>query len=425
MVAWAGSARAQDTEMAAIRAPELDGEQITILGPWLGAEAEALNNVLDPFREMTGAEVIYEGTSTFEQDIILRTDGSRPPNLSAFPQPGLAAELAREGKLAPLSEATSDWILNNYAAGESWLELGSFAGPDGDEALYGFFYNVSVKSLVWYSPTAFAAAGYSVPETFEDLLLLSARIAENGTSPWCIGLGSGEASGWPATDWVEDLLLRTQPPEVYDAWTGGEIPFDDPRVLAALELFGRFASDAWTNGGAEASASIDYRDAATGLFTEPPQCYLHKQASFITPFFPEDVALGRNASFFYFPSFASQDLGEPVLGAGTLWAMTNDSEGARALLEYLKTPLAHELWMARGGFLTPHLGVDTALYADSVLRGQGDILRDATTFRFDGSDLMPGAVGAGAFWEGMLDLVRGATPEEVAGAIQEVWEGLR
>jgi hypothetical protein len=110
---------------------------------------------------------------------------------------------------------------------------------------------VNVKSLVWYVPENFEDAGYEVPETMEDLLALSAQIVEDGETPWCIGLGSGAATGWPATDWVEDIMLRTQPPEVYDGWTTGEIPFSDPRVLNALETFGTFVfSDGWVQGGA-------------------------------------------------------------------------------------------------------------------------------------------------------------------------------
>ena len=413
-------------DLEAFEGMDLSGEEITVFGPWLGPDEELVNSMLDYFRDATGADVVYSGSDSFEQQIIIDTEAGSPPNVAVFPQPGLAADLASKGDLVPLGEETQQWILDNYAAGESWADLSTFAGPDGEEAVYTFPYKVDVKSLVWYSPDNFADAGYEVPETMEDLLALSEQIVEDGGTPWCIGLGSGDATGWPATDWVEDIMLRTADPSVYDQWVAHEIPFNDEAVVNAIETFGTFAkNEDWVNGGAASVASTDFRDSPAGLFNVPPECYLHHQASFIPSFFPEGTELGLDADFFYFPEFASEDLGKPVLGAGTMWGITQDSDGARALLEFLKTPLAHEIWMAQAGFLTPHTGVNTDLYANDTLRGQGDILLNATTFRFDASDLMPGAIGAGAFWTAMVDYVStDISAEEAATQIEEAWESI-
>jgi alpha-glucoside transport system substrate-binding protein len=222
------------------------------------------------------------------------------------------------------------------------------------------------------------------------------------------------------------MMLRTQPADVYDQWVTNEIPFDDDRVVAAIEEFGYFArNDAYVAGGAGTVASTDFRDSPKGLFSSPPQCYMHRQASFIPAFFPEGTVVGEDADFFYLPSYASKDLGDPVLGAGTMFAITKESKGALALIEFLKSPIAHELWMAQEGFLTPYKGVNTDLYASDALRGMGDILLDATTFRFDASDLMPGGVGAGSFWTGMVDYAGGKDAKEVAKAIQTSWDALK
>ncbi|MGR3540370.1 MAG: ABC transporter substrate-binding protein, partial [Hasllibacter sp.] len=283
-----------------------------------------------------------------------------------------------------------------------------------------------VKSLVWYSPENFEDAGYEVPETMEQLKELTDQIVADGGTPWCIGLGSGGATGWPATDWVEDMMLRTQSPAVYDQWVSNEMPFDAPEVVAAIEEFGYFArNDDYVSGGAGAVATTDFRDSPKGLFASPPQCYMHRQASFIPAFFPEGTEVGVDADFFYFPAYEGQDLGTPVLGAGTLWAITNESEAAAELIKFLQTPEAHEIWMARGGFLTPHKGVDTSKFATDAAKNMNDILLNATTFRFDASDLMPGGVGAGTFWTGMVDYAGGADAEDVAGAIQDSWDALK
>ncbi|WP_415156255.1 ABC transporter substrate-binding protein [Maritalea sp.] len=405
---------------------DLKGETIKVFGPWLGVDKEHIQAVLAPFEEATGAVVDYAGSDSFEQQIVIDTQAGSAPNIAIFPQPGLAADLASKGLLVPLGTQTSDWVKENYAAGQSWVDLGTYANADGNPDYYGFFYKVDVKSLVWYSPENFEDAGYAVPESMEDLLSLSDQIVADGGTPWCIGLGSGGATGWPATDWVEDMMLRTQPPEVYDQWVKNEIPFNDPRVVAAIDEFGKFArNDAWVDGGSAAVSATDFRDSPKGLFSVPPKCYMHRQASFIPSFFPEGTELGTDADFFYFPSYAGKDLGKPVLGAGTLFAITKESKGARALIDYLKTPQAHEIWMARAGFLTPHKGVDLDKYANDTLRGQGQILLNATTFRFDGSDLMPGAVGAGSFWTGMVDYAGGKPAADVAKDIQDSWDSIK
>ena len=400
--------------------------KVTVFGPWLGPDQENVEAVMDGFTRRTGIDVVYTGSDSFEQQIRIDAEAGSAANVAVFPQPGLAADFARAGFLTPLRRGTDDWIRRNYAAGQSWVDLGTYDGPDGRERLYGFFYKVDVKSLVWYSPENFEDAGYDIPESMEELKALTRRIARDGGTPWCIGLGSGGATGWPATDWVEDMMLRTQSPEVYDKWVTNEIKFNDPRVLEAIEEFGDFArNDDYVAGGAGTVASTDFRDSPKGLFSSPPQCYMHRQASFIPAFFPEGTVVGEDADFFYFPAYSSKDLGSPVLGAGTVWAITNDSREAHELIRYLQSAEAHEIWMARKGFLTPHKGVDTSVFSDPTLRKMNDILLGATTFRFDGSDLMPGGVGAGSFWTGMVDYAGGKSARAVANAIQRSWDNLK
>ena len=406
---------------------DLKGQSLTLFGPWRGDDEILFNSVLAYFREATGVDARYSSSENYEQQIVIDTQAGSPPNIAILPQPGLLADLASKGFLVPLGDETANWIKENYGAGESWIGYGTYKGQDGAEAFYAFPYKADVKSLVWYVPENFEEAGYELPETMEDLLALSDRIVEDGGVPWCIGLGSGGATGWPATDWVEDLMLRTQPAETYDKWVSNEIKFNDPAVIGAIEEFGKIArNEKYVSGGVAAVASTDFRDSPKGLFDIPPKCYLHHQASFIPSFFPEGVELGTDADFFYMPTYASKsDLGTPVLGAGTLVAITKDSPAAQAFIEFLKTPIAHEVWMAQAAFLTPYKGVNVEAYANDPLKKQGEILTSATTFRFDASDLMPGKIGAGAFWTGMIDYVGGKDAKAVATDIQSAWDGLK
>ncbi|MBB5533905.1 carbohydrate ABC transporter substrate-binding protein [Rhizobium herbae] len=406
---------------------DLKGQTLTIFGPWRGEDQALVESVLDYFRDATGVDVKYSSSENYEQQIVIDTQAGSPPDVAVLPQPGLIADLASKGYLTPLGEETQKWLLDNYAAGQSWVDLSTYAGKDGKKELYAFPYKIDVKSLVWYVPENFEDSGYEVPKTMEELKALTEKIVADGGTPWCIGLGSGGATGWPATDWVEDMMLRTQPADVYDKWTTNAIPFTDPAVVGAIDEFGWFAkNDKNVDGGAAAVASTDFRDSPKGLFSSPPKCYLHHQASFIPSFFPEGTVVGEDADFFYMPPYASKaDLGNPVLGAGTLAMITKDTPASRAFIEFLKTPIAHEVWMAQSSFLTPLKSANKDTYANGPMKKQGEILLNATTFRFDGSDLMPGKIGAGAFWTGMVDYVGGKSSADVAADVQKAWDAIK
>jgi alpha-glucoside transport system substrate-binding protein len=406
---------------------DLKGQTLTIFGPWRGEDETLAKSMLAYFEDATGVTVNYSSSENYEQQIVIDTQAGSPPNVAILPQPGLLADLAGKGFLTDLGDDTAKWMKDNYAAGQSWVDLGTYKGKDGSPHFYGFSYKADLKSLVWYSPENFEDAGYEVPKTMEELKALTEKIASEGKKPWCIGLGSGGATGWPATDWIEDLMLRTQKPDVYDKWVTNEIKFNDPAVIGAINEFGWFAkNDKFVDGGVAAVAATDFRDSPKGLFTSPPKCYMHRQASFIPSFFPEGTKMGQDADFFYMPPYASKpDLGRPVLGAGTLVTITKDSPAARAFVQWLETPIAHEVWMAQKSFLTPFKAVNPDAYPDAQSKKMGEILTTATTFRFDGSDMMPGKIGAGAFWTGMVDFVGGKSAEDVATQIQKAWDALK
>jgi len=401
-------------------------KNLTIFGPILGVEQKGMQPVFEGFEKKTDIHVVYTGSDSFEQQIRVNLAGGSAPNIALFPQPGLAANMAAAGYLTPL-KGTSKWLIDNYAAGESWAKLVTYKGKDGKSHLYGFPFKVDLKSLVWYVPGNFEDAGYKVPKTMEELKALTKKIAKDGGKPWCIGLGAGAGTGWPATDWVEDIMLRTQSPQTYDDWVTNKIPFNDPKVVNAIKDFGWFAkNDAFVSGGVASVAATDYRDSPKGLFTSPPQCYMTKQASFISAYFPKGKKMGEDVDFFYFPAYASKpDLGKPILGGGVIWTITKDSEAAEQFIKYLETPEAHEAWMKSGQFFTPYKKANPKYFPNDWARKMNRIILDATTFRFDGSDQMTGAIGAGAFWTGMIDYVGGKSAKDVADAIQKSWDDLK
>ncbi|MEO5807814.1 ABC transporter substrate-binding protein [Devosia sp.] len=406
---------------------DLKGQTLTIWGPWReGGDQEMFQSVLAYFEDATGVTVKYGSSENYEQQAQIDAAAGSSANVTILPQPGLLADMASKGYLTPLSDALKARVEAENAAGASFVSLGTYNDKAGKAEFYAVPYKSDLKSLVWYSPDNFTDAGYAVPQTYEELKTLTEKMVADGNTPWCIGLGSGGATGWPATDWVEDIMLRINTPEDYDAWVKNDLKFNDPKVIAALDEFGWFAkNDKNVDGGVAAVGTTDFRESPLGLFSVPPKCYMHHQASFIPSFFPKDTKLGTDANFFYFPQSSEHDLGKPVLGAGTLAVVTKDSPAAQAFVDFLLNPISNEVWMAQSGFLSTLKAANVDTYANETLKGEGSILLNATTFRFDGSDLMPGAIGAGSFWTGMVDFVGGKSAKDVGDEIQASWDAIK
>ncbi len=394
---------------------EFAGSALTIMGVWPDEEAETFREAFAPFVESTGINVTFEGSADFETLIIVRTEAGDPPDIAVFPQPGLMADFSRRGILADHSQIFDpDILANDY--GETWTELATIDG-----VLAGIPYRVQTKSLVFYEPAKWAEFGYEPPESWDEMVTLMDAMVANGHIPWCIPLESSGATGWVATDWVEEIVLRTAGPETYDQWVSHEVPFSDPQIKSAVEEMGNI----WLNpdyvlGGTTGILTTWIGDV-NALF-DPPEtgCMMHRQAGWITAFFPEGVDPETDSAFFYFPPIDPAQ-GSPVLGAGDIASAFNMDPEVRAFMEYLTTPEAAESWVRAGGLISPNSRVPLDWYESDLTRTQAEILQNASVLRFDASDLMPGAVGTGSFWTGMVDYVNGADLDEVLQTIDNTW----
>ncbi|VEP12617.1 Alpha-glucosides-binding periplasmic protein AglE [Hyella patelloides LEGE 07179] len=392
-----------------------DTKTVTVLGVVVGEQQDKLEAALAPFEEKTGITIVYEGTDAFATLLPVRVESGDAPDVAMFAQPGLMRDFAQSGQLVPISGFMEQSKLEE-AYSQDWIDLAKV-----DDELYGVWYRAYVKSLVWYNPQAFAAQGYEVPQTWSEMITLSDRIVADGQTPWCLGMESGDATGWVGTDWVEDIMLRTAGAEVYDRWVNHEIPFDAPPVKEAFDKFGEIVlNPEYVQGGIVGAISTPFGDSPRGLLREPPNCYLHRQSSITSSFLPAEAVLGENIAVFPLPGI-KEEFGTPVLVGGDVFAMFNDTPEARALMEYLATPEPHEIWAKLGGFISPHQQVSLDVYPDEVSKEQAEILANAETIRYDGSDMMPSSVGTGTFWTGIIDFVGGEDAEEVLTEIEKSW----
>lgn len=399
---------------------DLAGTTVSVFGAPTSVEADAINAVIDEFvNQPTGMDAFYEGSDSFEEQILIRIEGGNAPDLALYPQPGAVVEQAAAGNAVSLEELGFDIAELEATFGSYLLSLGEYEGEH-----YGIPTNANLKSLVWYNIPTFEAEGYEIPETWEDLIALSEQMVDDGHTPWVIGTGSDAATGWPATDWMEDIVLRDQGVDVYDGWVDNSVPFDSPEIKAAAERFAEIAfNEDFVVGGTSAIPDIDFREAPDAIIGDEPAALMHRQASFIVNFFPEGAEFGTDYGVFPFPSIDGND---GALIAGELGVVFDDRPEVR---EFIARFTDTEAQCAGGDFadvsrISPNINTTADCYADEVVAVSAETIIDALnegTARFDASDLMPPEVGSGSFWTGMNEWMRGADLDDVLDDIEGGW----
>ncbi|HKJ57320.1 MAG TPA: ABC transporter substrate-binding protein [Nitriliruptoraceae bacterium] len=380
--------------------------QVLVSGANTGVEGAALQEIYDTYvnEAQDDFTVTYSGSDGFEQEVILQIEGGTPPDVASFPQPGAVIEQAEQGNLVALEDLGYDIEELNSRFGEYLVSLGEYDGKH-----YGIPDLVNFKSAVWYNVPAFEEGGYETPETWDELIALSDQMVADGLTPWCLGTGSDAATGWPGTDWIEDITLRQAGVDDYDAWVNGELPFSSDSIKRSWELFGDIIfTDGYVLGGANNISGNDFRDAPDPMFQDPPQCMMHRQATFITNFFPgagsdDELTAGEDYDFFPFPDI---DGNSGALMAGQMLAIFRNAPEVK---EYLDLYTAQEPQCALGtiagiSFISPRLDVGEDCYDNIIIAQAAGTLNEALNSgvaRFDGSDLMPPEVGSGEFWNSM------------------------
>lgn len=365
-------------------------------------------------------EVEFEQSADFEQQVQIRADGGTL-DVILLPQPGAVQAQASSGNAVSLEDLGFDMAELTDTFGEYFLSLGEFEGEH-----YGIPTNINLKSMVWYPKDDFDAAGYTEPTTWDEMMALSDEIKAAGDTPWCVGFESGSATGWPATDWMEDIMLATAGQDVYTQWVNHEIPFTDPAVEEAGQLFGDVMfTEGNVLGGADKTPSIAFGDAPAPMFEDPPGCWLHRQASFITAFFPKDAEAGTDYDWFPFPQVDQQG----TLFAGELAVVFSNRP---EVVDFLERFMGEEVQCQMGSEpgssrISPNINVGPDCYPNPILAEASEVLTTALggegAAGFDASDQMPPEVGSGSFWTEMVGYLEDGpnSLQDHLQAIDESW----
>jgi alpha-glucoside transport system substrate-binding protein len=399
---------------------DLKGKTVTIYTGIVTPEDTPQIDSYKPFEKCTGATIKYEGDKSFEAQVLVRAKAGNPPDLAIVPQPGLLQQLVGTGKVVAAPAETAANVDKFW--GEDWKAYGTVDGK-----FYAAPLGANVKSLVWYSPSEFKEKGYTIPTTLDELKALSDKIAAGGTKPWCAGIGSGEATGWPVTDWMEDFMLRLSGPEEYDKWVKHEIAFNSPGPTAALDAVGSYLkNDKYVNGGlgdVKSVASTTFQDG--GLPILEGTCSLHRQASFYAANFPEGTKVAEDGDVFAFYLPGKDATTKPVLGGGEFVTAFSDRPEVKAFQTYLSTDTWANNKVAAspaGGWVSANKGLDASKLTSPVDKLAASILQDPkAVFRFDGSDMMPAAVGSNSFWKQATSWITGQSTKDTVDKIEASW----
>ena len=392
---------------------------VTVYGTIADTEAELLEQSWADWETENDIDIQYESSKEFEAQIGVRAQGGDAPDLAIFPQPGLMGDLADRGYIQPAPEGVAANVADGWS--EDWAGYATV-----NDTLYGAPLMASVKGFIWYSPKTFAENGWEVPATWDELLTLSQTIADSGTKPWCAGFGSDAATGWPGTDWVEDLVLRQAGTEVYDKWVTNEVPFTDPAIKSAFDSVGEILLNPdYVNAGIGDVESIN----STPFGAEVAQavvdgtCPMTHQASFYDGFLTDaGGTVAEDGDVWAFITPAEEAGASAVTGGGEIVAAFSNDEDTVKVQEYLSSGDWANSRVKLGGVISANKGLDPANASSAILSQAITILQDEnTTFRFDASDLMPGAVGSGTFWAGMIDWINGSSTDDVLASIEKGW----
>jgi len=396
----------------------IDGKTVTVYTGISGVEAEGLKTSFKPFEECSGAKVELNSDKNFETQIVVQAKSGSAPDIAFVPQPGLLQTLVSTGTV----KAAPDLVAKNT---EKYWDPGWKTYGTVDGKFYAAPLGANVKSLVWYSPKTFKEKGWTVPNTWDDLLKLSDTIAATGIKPWCAGAESGAATGWPLTDWMEEVVMRQSGPEVYDKWISGEVKFTDDPIKNALAEVGKILkNDSYVNGGfgdVASIASTDFSTAGTPITTG--DCAMMQMASFYASNWPSDAKIAEDGEVFAFyePTMSDQ-FGKPVEVAGEFVTAFADRPEVQAFQYYLSTAFWANAQSKAGSRISANKGLDIANVKDPINQLSVTILQDPEAVsRFDASDLMPAAVGSGAMWSQLTAWITGQDDDTTLQAIQAAW----
>ncbi len=395
---------------------------VQIAGGITGSEADLLSQSFDKFTKDTGIKVVYTGDKGFEGNIVTKVTGGSAPDIAIVPQPGLLKSLVGTGEVKEATDAVSSNVDKYWS--KDWKTYGSV-----DDTFYAAPMLGNVKGYVWYSPAQFKEWGVEIPKTWDDLLALTKTIQEKtGKAPWCAGFASGDASGWPGTDWIEDLVLRQSGPEVYDQWVANEVKFTDAPIKDAFDAVGKILLDPnYVNAGfgdVKTINSTAFADVAAKV--ADGTCAMTHQASFLSANFltvknaageTPKVAPDGDVYAFILPGIKEGESSVEV--GGEFVTRFSDDPNVEKVVEYMSTPEFADARVKLGGVVSANNGADASLASSQFLTDAMKVLQDPKTVaRFDASDLMPATVGSGSFWKGMVSWIDGKSTDEVLSEIQ-------
>jgi alpha-glucoside transport system substrate-binding protein len=371
---------------------------VEVLGVWGGDELASFEAMVLPWEQETGGDLQFTGTRDLIAILTTRVTAGNPPDVAILPNPGQMIELVKEGKLVALdSFLDMNKIRGEYAKG--WIDLGTV-----NSKLYGLFMKADSKGTIWYNPKTFAKNGWQTPKTWDEMIALSDKILASGLAPWSVAIESGEASGWPATDWIGEILLHESGGEVYDQWVAHQIPWTDSRIKSAWQKFGQIVlTKGYVPGGATAALATNFVDGSYLPFEDPPQAAMYYLGAFTQGFIAEqfpNLVAGEDYAFFPFTTIDPKYAGA-VTGGANVVVLFKDNKSTRSFVDYLSTARAQEIWVKRGGFTAVNNQVSLDAYPNPLARLAAEQLTKASVFRFDADDNMPSAVQK-AFWEGTL-----------------------
>jgi alpha-glucoside transport system substrate-binding protein len=372
------------------------GGEVTVWTAWGGKELETFEKVLAPFEQATGTDVKITTVRDANQLAINVEAGTTLPDIAGAPTADKIVPWAQQGIMKPLEDYLEDFAAYADETLPGLVNGGTEVGVV-DGMHYLMFLKTQIKNLLWYNAKNFTG---TPPKTWDEVLAVQPPA---GGAVFCLGIESGADSAWPATDNIEGIIMRQSGDQVYNDWWAGKHKWSSPEIKKAFETYGQMVDNAY--GGPATVLTTNFGRAGKPLFADPPGCVFENQATFIPNFFLEDYPNLKPVEDFDFvepPSFNPAYDGNQLFFFDN-FVMYNDTPQARALMNYLWTKDAQQIFVDAGGTLAANKNVTS--FPDPVFEHAAKVVAGADKLLVDGSDNMPAEMRT-AFYKAILDYTK-------------------
>ena len=381
--------------------------EVVIIGPTFYDQdyfIEELNIIADDL----GIKIKYNAVSDPETFII--NDPNNSSSIAIIPNPQGVTNLAERNLLYSLNSLVIDDSLIENVYPKHLIDIVSV-----DQEIFAGWTRLFPNSLIWYDISKIKKYENIKFENFNNLILETKKIADNGESPWCANSESSASTGWIQTNWLEDIILTKYGPEIYDRWSKLEIKASNIKIYNSMKVVGDFIFyQNLIQGGDRGIIDKEFRNLPQVLLNDENSCFLSWSGHYFRYYIQDDYEYGVDFGVSNFPPINYKNT---IVGIGdSLVLLKNDSISKNIISKILSSDFG-EKWASYENteYISANKNFNKANINNELTKYEFEVVHKALNddlFRYDASEIMPRPIGSNLLWKFFREF-RGLGPDSL------------